>query len=127
MRQEKNHKSNKTNEFQGSHEILFDDRNCRRRYECSRTETKSHWELTSNSISKITCSKKWLITAPPSTSVPVSSSLVFNALQLPSPPSSPDYEREELTKYNRAMGQYASITPSSAGFLFSWTLILTSF
>ena len=36
-----------------------------------------------------------LITAPPSASVPVTSYLVFNALQLPSSPPSPDAEREE--------------------------------
>ena len=36
-----------------------------------------------------------LITAPPSASVTVTSYLVFNALHLPSPPPSPDSEREE--------------------------------
>ena len=55
-----------------------------------------------------------LITAPPSNSVPVSSSLVFNPLQLPSPPPSPDAEREELAKYISDMGQYDSITPPAS-------------
>ena len=81
-----------------------------------------------------------LITAPPSAFDPDSAPvlnlpLVYNALQLPSPPLSPDAERDELVNYIIAMSQYASFTHSTiyagnilnSDFVSSWTLIMTSF
>ena len=45
-----------------------------------------------------------------SASVPINSPLVYNARQLPYPPTSPDVEREGLSKYIEEMKQYHHLT-----------------